>query len=165
MSDDEEDGIVRPTNRVNQKSKCKKLFCDKCAKIDTTGEITCNVTGKKFVTKTNVTCESSNVIYCLECKRCNLQYVGKTENPIKERLGSHLSAIKRNVGETDVPWHFNQKGHEKMSDVKLYIVEFVGRHPKSDEGRRLLGLVEFFWIEKLHTHTPHGMNTKDGKYG
>ena len=94
-----------------------------------------------------------------------MQYVGKTERPLKFRLGEHMSAVKRNEGETDVPWHFNQKDHQKRSDVKIHIVDFIGRHPKSDEGRRLLALVEFFWIEKLRTHSPWGMNTKDGKYG
>ena len=94
-----------------------------------------------------------------------MHYVGKTERQIKFRLGEHMSSIKRNMGETDVPWHFNQKCHRKNGDVKLHIVEFIGRHPKSDEGKRLLGLMEFHWIEKLRSHSPHGMNTKDGKYG
>ena len=156
MSDDEEEGVVMKSHPKKQKIRCTKLFCDKCVKIDKSGEITSKTTERKYVAKQNVTCESSNLIYCLECKRCKMQYVGKTERPLKERLGEHLGTIKANKGDTDVPWHFNQADHQKRSDVKIYVIEFINRHPKTDEGKRLLALAEYHWIEKKAISFPAG---------
>ena len=56
-------------------------------------------TVKAFATKTAVTinavatCETSNVVYCISCKKCNIQYIGKTERELKERIGEHRGSI------------------------------------------------------------------------
>ena len=59
--------------------------------------ITSKTTGRKHQTKYNVTCESSNLIYCIECKTCKIQYVGQTKRKIKFRLGEHLRSIRNNT--------------------------------------------------------------------
>ena len=77
-SEDEEDGITKNSQQTNQqRTKCRKLFCEICVKLDKSGEITSKTTGKKYPAKWNITCESTNLIYCIECKRCKMQYVGE----------------------------------------------------------------------------------------
>jgi hypothetical protein len=55
---------------------------------------TSKVTGETFQAKTNITCQSSNIIYCLICKHCGSQYVGQTLRKISERVLEHLLNIK-----------------------------------------------------------------------
>ena len=50
---------------------------------------------KSFASKTTVainisaTCESNNVVYCISCKKCKVQYIGKTERELKLRIAEH----------------------------------------------------------------------------
>ena len=45
-----------------------------------------------FFEETN--CNSKNVIYLIECKRCQYYYIGETSLEIKKRLSTHLSNIR-----------------------------------------------------------------------
>ena len=39
--------------------------------------------------KSHITCETSNVIYMVQCTKCNLQYIGETKRRLKERFNEH----------------------------------------------------------------------------
>ena len=55
---------------------------------------------KSFASKTSLainiaaTCESTNVVYCISCKKCKFQYIGKTERELKLRIAEHRGTIK-----------------------------------------------------------------------
>ena len=36
------------------------------------------------------TCETFNVIYLIQCRLCNLQYIGETKRRLKDRFNEHL---------------------------------------------------------------------------
>ena len=38
------------------------------------------ITGCKYSCKHNISCKSSNLIYCISCKTCQKQYIGQTKN-------------------------------------------------------------------------------------
>ena len=56
---------------------CNTRNCRYCPNLNQTGEITSSVTGKSYRTMKNVSCRSSNLIYCITCKLCSKQYVDK----------------------------------------------------------------------------------------
>ena len=87
---------------------CRKKDCLYCKLLDKTGIV--EHKGRKEESKHNITCNSSNVIYCIECTKCNHRYVGQTKRKIKDRLREHLYGIKSQK-ETD-RYHFNTNGHK-----------------------------------------------------
>ena len=55
----------------------------------------CTTTSVKYSCKHNITCKSSNQIYCITCKTCTKQYVGQTKNSIAQTFNSHFFNIKQ----------------------------------------------------------------------
>ena len=53
-----------------------------------------------------LTCNSRNIIYIIECTKCNEYYLGETSQTLKQRLTAHLSDI-RNELDKPVAEHFN----------------------------------------------------------
>ena len=144
------------------KNKCKKHNCKYCTKLDKTGNI--KTTDNILNCKKDITCNSSNVIYCIECKRCNLKYVGQTKRRIKDRIREHFYSINHKKG-SDVAYHFNQKDHNGIHYIKIYIVDFIFKHPDSKRAGILRNKIEFNWIHRLHSSAPTGMNVLDNRYG
>ena len=42
-------------------------------------------TGQTRPIKSNLTCETKNLTYVIQCNRCNLQYIGETKRRLKDR--------------------------------------------------------------------------------
>ena len=155
-------------NKTKDKStpnECKKTNCKYCKILNKQGEIKSKTMEMNHTTKHNTTCNSSNVIYCIECKTCNTQYVGQTKRKIKERIREHLLTIKKNHGRNDVTTHFNLCDHHGIEDVQVYILVFIYRHPDSLMAGRLRNTIGFNWIHRLKTQSPQGLNTIDNRYG
>ena len=73
---------------------CNTRNCRYCPNLDKTGSIISSVTNKSYRAMSNVSCRSSNLIYCVTCQRCNNQYVGQTSLRLKARF----------VDKTDDQW-------------------------------------------------------------
>ena len=48
-------------------------------------------TGETRTIKSNLTCDTKNLIYMIQCNRCNLQYIGETKRrltsqPLKTKI-------------------------------------------------------------------------------
>ena len=69
-------------------------------------------------------CETSNVVYCISCKKCNIQYIGKTERELKERIGEHRGSINNDHIDKSVSNHFNSAGH-RIADFSFTVLEKV----------------------------------------
>ena len=59
--------------------------CRYCPKLNTDGRILCSASGRTYMSRYNMSCCSSNLIYCMTCKRCGIQYVGQTKCKLKLR--------------------------------------------------------------------------------
>ena len=95
----------------------------------------------------------------MECKKCKIQYVGKTDNQFNIRLNSHRHGAN-NPTEDTIPAqkHFSVN-HNFNNDAQFTIIEQIKDQSKSPEEKRALLLQrENFWITKLKTLTPHGFN-------
>ena len=69
---------------------------------------TCNT----FNIKQGMTCKSTNVIYCVTCKKCWAQYIGETEQELHARQRGHLADIKSNKSGVPYVDHFRGCGAE-----------------------------------------------------
>ena len=68
---------------------CDRRRCSHCKNIIKTGVFTSNCTQESFQMRYSTSCTSQNVIYLIECKRCNMQYIGQTNQQVSKRMYSH----------------------------------------------------------------------------
>ena len=89
--------------RPDRKYKC-------CKQLQETKSFKSNATVKTYDIYHETNCNSKYVIYLLECTKCNIQYVGKSETELKYRIANHRSdAKKTNCILADK--HFQVDGH------------------------------------------------------
>lgn len=107
-------------------------------------------------------CNSSNVIYLLECKTCAIQYVGSTSTKFRLRFNNYKNAnrnfnLGKQVPQASLHQHFNQQGHKGANDWVFTIIE---RAPNIN----ILRKRERFWQYNLNTFDPDGLNEREVIY-
>jgi hypothetical protein len=161
--------------KAGNKNACYNPICKYCPYIDRSEKISSNVTGESFPAKCNITCNSSNLIYCIYCNQCGMQYVGETLRNISERLREHLLNIKHcksiQLGRQDlvppsfiphtVGLHFAQVNHRGKSNLKIKVLDFINIYPSSKKAKYVRTKVEKNWIHMLRTPAPQGLNMMD----
>ena len=130
------------TNRILTPGKClpcRTRHNNRCyAQVQSTATFKSHQTQEVFKILHNNNCRSSNVIYLLHCRKCNIQYVGKTENPFNIRLNNHRHGANYPTEET-IPGtkHFSIN-HEFNRDAKFTIIEQIKDNSKSQEEKRAI---------------------------
>ena len=92
------------------------------------------------------------IVYLIECRKCNKQYVGEIENPLHLRLNGHRLYYYQRLPDKPVGMHFNTPG-DTFDDLTVMIIEQM--HVASATHRKNW---ESFWIHTLQLLTPHGLN-------
>ena len=89
-----------PSNSTNPNPQlpCGSFRCGKnCATCpymtDGLTSYTFFSTGETRTIKSNLTCDTKNLIYMIQCNRCNLQYIGETKRQLKDRFNEHRRTI------------------------------------------------------------------------
>ena len=126
------------TFRYNSKHGCLT-----CPHIDNERtNYTFNNTGEVRGIKEQMTCKSTNLIYMIECKRCNKQYIGETKRTLRERFTEHRQA-------TNNPSH-------SIEDMALIPLELQATLNTSRRKAR-----EAYLIHRGQTLEPKGMNRRN----
>ena len=100
-----------------------------------------------------VNCQSKNVIYCVFCDRCSVQYIGESERSLQQRFSEHKGYVMNSHLNKATGEHFNLKGH-KVSDMSVIIVEKVfSQNPRVRKER------ESHYIKLMNTKYK-GLNKK-----
>ena len=115
---------------------------------------------KTYNTTTKGTCQSNNLVYCIECNWCHIKYVGQTKNRILDRFQGHLFDIKNNLN-TTVARHFGSHNERADPNMTIHILEYM-RLPKDlPRSSSLRDNRELVWIHRLNTLIPNGLNILD----
>ena len=113
-------------------------------------EFSSHTTGKSYKMKFRVYCKSSNIVYFITCRRCGLQYVRETSQPLYARINGHWSDIVHR--RTDVsPVAESTAVHTQIAAMVIELHVSTSHYPclwKGMEGR---------WIRTLETLFPSGM--------
>ena len=141
-------------------SFCNNVLCKYCKLLCKTGKITSKTTNETYNCMKNISCISSNLIYCLSCQHCGKQYVGQTLRRIKDRLSEHLRDIDQLNKEKPLGAHFSQKCRVNPS-IRVHILEFIKKPPRSPEALTIRNRIEKRWIHLLKTPAPLGLNLED----
>ena len=139
---------------------CNTTLCRYCKILNKTGTIVSQKTKTSYTCMKNISCRSSNLIYCLTCQNCGKQYVGQTLRRLKDRLYEHLRDIDTLNPEKPLGVHFAQTCKENPS-IKAHVLEFIKKPPRSPEALTIRNRVEKRWIHLLRTPAPHGLNLED----
>ena len=105
----------------------------------------------------NLDCSSRGIIYLASCDLCNKQYVGQTENPLRQRWARHKHDIANNIHSNALAKH-NEEEHQLQSTFHVIPIEKVPHQGSRELDRKFRLEREQFWIDKLGTFTPHGLN-------
>ena len=136
--------------------------CVYCPQIDTSGTICSFVLNKRFLSKYNATCNSHNIVYCLQCLTCGIQYVGQTKRTFRERLYEHFLNIRKKNRNDPIGRHFQGNNHlSNPQEVKAYILAFIPIPANSPDALQMRLRVENDWIYRLRTSLPLGLNAMD----
>ena len=106
-------------------------------------------------------CSSLNLIYCITCKRCGIQYVGQTKCELKVRFSAHFLKISKNDPDIEIARHFNHGFYKGLDDVSIHVVDFIFAELDSARAKYLRDLLRFNWIQRFHTYAPMGLNVMD----
>ena len=93
--------------------KCESKRCMTCKHLVLGNSFSSNLTNKNYnVLSPNDTidCSSKNVIYLITCRKCGIQYAGKTSQTLRNRMNNHRNRLKQ-LGNFYLYNHFNSDGH------------------------------------------------------
>ena len=123
--------------------------CVTCSHSRNVSSFKSNATGEVIKIDQLIRCTDENVVYCIECSHCGMQYIGKTKNQFRKRMIQHRNSI--GSSSSGVALHFEKKGHSSHNFVCFAIEKVVG-----DDF--VLAARERFYIDKLDVIS-RGMNT------
>ena len=153
---------AKPRNKQRGFNTCNRIYCRYCPLLDKSGTIT-NFCGEKFTTMKNISCRSSNLIYCISCKVCKKQYVGQTLLRLKDRFIHHFSDVESDNQEKTISRHFNSTHHSGIKDMKIHVLEFIKKPPRSLQASNIRNRRETSWTHTLRSLAPFGLNMENPK--
>ena len=119
--------------------------CMLCPKLKEGRNFTSKYTGLSYKIRHNLTCKSKYCVYLISCKRCGMQYTGKSINFMHVRHSGHRQEIENES--TELGEHYSRCGYENLS---LQIIDCV----KEGEDLALIHL-EGVWQNRLATFQVH----------
>ena len=117
---------------------------------------TSSVTKRSYPITQHLSCKSTWVIYLITCRKCNKQYIGKTNTTLYTRISNTRSQIKNfhTPQNAKLPYaqHFNLPDHT-LADLSIMPIEQIHKHTNEIILHR-----ESKLIAKLSCLTPFGIN-------
>ena len=118
-------------------------------------------------TDQDLNCTSQNIVYLITCKICSYQYVGETARSFAVRMREHWDKVRKGDKSQLVYAHFQSDDRHRNSRIedmmRFQIIEKIraddlGQDDALVRKRRLER--ELYWIAKLRTAFPLGLNDR-----
>ena len=142
----------RPKRIKTGMTKCNKP-CSICPYIKTQTKVKSSTNNVTVELSKHHTCNDHNIVYIIQCTKCQQQYIGETEHTLRERFLQHRGYVRRKENDRSTGHHFNLPGHN-MSHMTISVLERINSSdPQIRETR------ESYWIEQFELLTK-GINRK-----
>ena len=129
--------------------RCEARRCKTCSILITTDTFASSVTGECFKSKLRASCNTTNVSYLIQSRRCVLQCVGETGQPLHSRMNNHRFNIAHGrIDESPAEAHFTSEGHTE-ADLLVIIIDRCW-----NKDTILRKIRESRWIRTLKTSWP-----------
>ena len=122
----------------------------------------CTVAGKKYFVKSELHCNSCNIIYLVECSNCKHQYIGSALN-FKRRFSIHKSDIKTNKDRCGTFNNVCCHSSNLHFYMKVQLIEQVFCIDVDKDMEAILWAHEKYWQSQLFANI-HGMNSVSDLY-
>ena len=132
--------------------KCHKSWCNACPFIKEGKNIKMK-NRKPWNINKKVNCNSMNIVYVIECDKCEEKYVGETKRTLRKRLAEHRGYVLNKQLDIATGAHYNSPGHS-VANMKISVIEQVKQ--QSDLYRKER---EEYFIRKIDTYH-NGLNRK-----
>jgi len=147
--------ILSENSKITDEQKitrCMHKMCKCCRHIQPADAVYIPHINQKILIEEAMNCSSRNIIYVIICTKCNKVYVGETKNKLKDRMNKHRSDIRLHRSNSAVAIHFNGAAHN-LGHLRVFPLEKI--HVDDDKTRKNR---ESFWIKKLDSKYPKGLN-------
>ena len=124
-------------------SRCNK--CPICPFVKEGRYVKSTATNYTVEVNRQVNCQTKNIVYCITCAKCNIQYIGESERTLQERFSEHRGYVVNEKVNKTTGEHYNSKGH-KVSDMHITILEKIFSSDTAFRKER-----EKFHIMKMNT--------------
>ena len=112
----------RPSRNKPGMKKCQK--CSICPFVENGSSVKSTSTNHTIDINTSVNCQSRNIIYCITCLNCRMQYVGESERSLQDRFSELRGYVTHQNLTKATGYHFNLPGHS-VSDMRVTILEKI----------------------------------------
>ena len=137
--------------------RCGKSRCQVCNIMSNSEHFHSNIDSREYRINYSFNCDSSNVVYLLECTVCGVQNIGSTCTPFRLRFNNYKACSRKFNSRASVPQvelfrHFSEEGHHGfLKDISVKIID------RLTGGNRMR---ESFWQYRLDCFAPKGLNTR-----
>ena len=114
-----------------------------------------NQTNRIFQIYHNLNRKSKYVIFFLECTKCKVKYVGKTETEFDIRLNNHQKDVWKPVA-IPARWYFSGKTFNSTHMQNSYWLNHIDTDKETNQERQKQR--ENYWILTPETLRPIGLN-------
>ena len=157
---------MEPDESKTRNQPCNHGNCLLCTSFGKSNPVINKQKDRKLQVKNGGTCQTKNIIYSAECLKHNKIYIGQTTNQANRRFCGHRYDMKKATeisfgseeSGTELSEHFTSSPH----DAKNMRVHILDHNPKWKKIERLV--LEDYYMCKLKTIEPDGLNTKHGVF-
>ena len=114
---------MRPKRIIKGMSSCNKPLCETCPFVKKIHTFEGPFNKSQVKLNSAMDCLTENLVYCLQCKKCNQIYIGQTGRSLKERFGEHKTSVRTNQNNA-IGNHFNGPGHN-LAHMTIFGLEKV----------------------------------------
>lgn len=113
--------------------------------------------GRVHKLKQFMNCGTQYIVYGIVCP-CGRLYVGRTQRPMRVRIGEHKCGIINLRDKYPVPRHFVEAHQGKPAGMRVFGIESIGGDLDSGRKHQRLCKHEAYWIFTLGSLAPGGLN-------
>lgn len=131
--------------------------CNHCSNMTKTNFFTDVTSGRKYIIKSFINCNTSFVVYRLECP-CGHFYVGRTKRKLKVRLAEHKQAIRAGNPLYSMALHYKEVNHGSCDSLKISGIDHIANSIRGGDRLKRLLQRESFWTYTLKATQYPGLN-------
>ena len=126
-----------------------------CSLAENTSSHTDKRTGQSWKIHSELSCQSSDVVYKIGCRKCsNFTYIGETGKKFLTRVTQHKGYVTRKDLSQPTGAHFNSRGHSLAYMMPIANEQILPKGNTLLRRRR-----EKLWIRRYQA-VEHGANSK-----
>ena len=133
---------------------CKTTQCKICRlqQLDTDTNFFSNLSHTKYNISEHGSCKTTFCIYMISCRaqKCHMKYIGFTSTKLNKFMSGHRANIINGTEGFVMLNHFTK--HHNVTDMVIKPIDICDS--------KVLRKREQFWIQKLNTIFPYGLNSR-----